>query len=97
MRARIGRRYDALTKYLKEVIADPSRGHRVRMQAAMKLADILLQHDQAEARRELAELRAAGKQSDEGQTGEGETADTPAAEESVDERLRRLREQYGSK
>ena len=80
MRQRIGRRYDAVTKYLREAIADTTRGHRVRMQAALKLADILLEHDRAQARRELAELRSAARSAEAEPTA---TAPTPETEQPV--------------
>lgn len=61
MTPRIGRRYDALVRFLKETIANEKIGHRVRMQAAMRLSEIYLQHDAAKERRELAELKASAK------------------------------------
>jgi hypothetical protein len=59
------------------------------MQAAMKLADILLEHDRAEARRGLAELKAAGRQSE-----PSEPIPTPEETETPDAKRERLLAKY---
>lgn len=56
---RMPRRYDAVTKFLRETVANDKVGIRVRMQAAMRLSEILLAHDAAKERREIARERTA--------------------------------------
>jgi hypothetical protein len=61
MTPRIGRRYDALTRFLKETIGNEKIGHRVRMAAALRLSDIYLEHDRSQERREIARDRTAAR------------------------------------
>jgi hypothetical protein len=54
MRERLPRRYDATVRFLRETLANEKIKHNVRMQAALRLSEIMLQHDEAINRRERA-------------------------------------------
>jgi hypothetical protein len=55
------RKYARLTAFLTNTFTDPKTPLRLRMQAAMRLADILSNHDQNAAAQEIAALRAAAR------------------------------------
>lgn len=61
------RKYSVLTRFYRETIHNPRISHRVRMQAAARLDDLLARHEQAvqqaEARKGRAELRSLAEQS----------------------------------
>ena len=64
MRQRLGRRYDAVTQYLRRVISNENFKETLRLQAALRLSEILLEHDRSEARKEIARERMAARQAE---------------------------------
>jgi hypothetical protein len=64
MATKLKRKYDTLTKFLQETIANEKISHRVRMSAAERLDGIYSKHrfyeEKAAARKERTELRAQG-------------------------------------
>jgi hypothetical protein len=61
MRARVGRKYDKLVRYLRGVLDDPKASERMKMLAADKLCNIFLAHDAAEERKAIARERQAAR------------------------------------
>lgn len=97
MRERLPRRYDAAAKFFRQTIANEKIGHRVRFQAALRLSEILLEHDRAELRKELARERASGRSGEPPEPSEPTQAEprqlTPAeAEQEARAFLERLRQ-----
>lgn len=58
------RKYQEVVKFLKVTIGNERVAHRVRMQAALRLADLLSEHDRANERSVLAVERASARQAE---------------------------------
>ena len=69
MKAKVSRKYDVLTKFLKQIITS-SKNERLRMAAAERLDGIYARHEQYEQqalqRRHRAELKALAVQAPQG-------------------------------
>jgi hypothetical protein len=84
MRERLPRRYDATVKFFKHTLANEKISHRVRLQAAMRLSDILLEHDRTINRKELAQERAAARQGEPQEPAEPEQEHHPLSPEQAE-------------
>lgn len=70
--SRLPRRYDDVMKTLRGLLA--SKAERIRFQAAMRMSEILLEHQRAEERVTIATERAAARKT------ESEAAEQPDAQ-----------------
>ena len=85
---RLPRRFDSPMKVLRELAN--SKNERIRLQAAMRMTDILLSHMEAEQRATVATERAAARRAEAEASAQPNT--TPAsAEESLDVFLTRIK------
>jgi len=90
---RLPRRYDATMETLKELMA--SKNERVRLQAALRATEILMEHDRSIERQAIATERAAARKA-EAEAGLPVSMEPEEAEpkkETTDEFLARIRRQ----
>ena len=77
MMRRLPRRYDAVMKTLRELTA--SRNERIKLQAALRMSEILLQYEQSQERIAIAGERAAARKAEAGEgPGQGAHPHEPA-------------------
>jgi hypothetical protein len=83
--SRLPRRYDHVMKTLRSLMA--SKGERIRFQAAMRISEILLTHQQAEERLTIAAERAAARKAEAAEQranpGVPESADPVSREDAI--------------
>ena len=88
------RKYQELTRFLKEVITNQKAGLKVRMAAASRLDDIYRRHEEAQVK--LAE-RKAKVRSEVGKPTEEQEPATEPAPESTSDAVRKFLNTFGGK
>lgn len=89
-RTRLPRRFDAVTKFLREYIADTRNLEKRRLDAAIRLADIYMEHDRRTERREVALAKKVEAETRDASTVQTMDTATTAVVESPEEAARRF-------
>ena len=82
---RLPRRFDKAMRVLGEL--SESKSERVRLQAALRMSDILLEHQRSEERKAIAKERATARKAEATGVADSEGV-TPPAQPSAEERAR---------